>query len=200
MSIEVKLRHNSIEKCQTKDKCNEETYQLDIREIEKDLNKLRKQYSEMKRERKKSQKDEKLLSNKMGLLSKEEIKVYRRQQMHIYTQENMDKIKVNLLQDKERLNSVKRNRREQLNEKRKEISRRKSYINLTLKSWRSNLELCKKNEGQKTKEEQNEIQEKILLNKEAIRQRHQSLHDKVQMSQRTIEEKRKKEEVSNTTQ
>lgn len=196
MSLKVTQRYSSIEKYQTNQN-NENDNQFDLGELEKTLNILRKKYIEMKRERLKNQRDEKLMSNKMRLLSKEEIKVARKQQMYMHTQENIDKIKVNLLQNKEKLDSLKLNKRELLKERKREISKRKNYINITLKSWRSNLEMCRKSECKKTKEKQNEIQEKILLNKNAIRQRHQSLHDKIQMSQKAMEERKKNDEVSN---
>lgn len=149
----------------------------------------------MRKERLKSEKDEKLITNKMRLLSHEEVKVERKKQIEIYTQSNIEKIRVNLLHDREMLDEAKKTHQKELKKKQKKTKQLKLRINATLKNWRNQLEKHNKNEGKIVKREKTKIEEVIQLNQEELYKRNKTMHDNVQYYLSILEERKKKEEV-----
>ena len=68
--------------------------------LDSDIDKLLKEYIEIKKDRTKSEKDEEILLNRKKLLNNEEIKVAKRKLIESKNQENLEKIRVNVLKEK----------------------------------------------------------------------------------------------------
>ena len=142
----------------------------------------------------KSQKDETLLINKMKLLSKEEDKVSLKVKNSTKMQENMERIRVNVLKNKEMVEEMKRLKQLELEEKRMKINEIKNRVEGTLSTWRDNLQEKNMEVAMETKNEQKALEEMIHSNKMSLSEKKRSLHDKVQLSKKEQEEKRRKEE------
>lgn len=159
------------------------------------MQELRLKYAELKKEREKSERDEQILANKMKLLTKEEINLFKKQQLENQYKENFDKIRENNLQEKELLDQLKKKKEAELNYRKIKANQIKENKNIVLKTWRNNLSFQNQSEAQKVKLEKNKIQEIITLNKEEINFQKKYIHDKVQINTLMREEKRKQEEV-----
>lgn len=163
--------------------------------LDENIDILIKQYNEIKKDRTKSERDEEILSNRKKLLNNEEIKVARRQIIESKNQEHLEKIRVNVLKDKIKLNETKKKEKEELIRKRNKIYQMKNQIQVTLGSWRENISNKNKNEGIKTKLERDRLEDIYNRNKTDIKEKHKELHDKIQLNHFKNEEKRKNEEI-----
>lgn len=93
-------------------------------DIEEELKELRRQYADIRRDRAKSQRDEKYLKNKMTLLNKEESKIPKKIKLNVSNIESKDRIRVNVLKNKEMVDNMKREREAQLEINKKKIKER----------------------------------------------------------------------------
>lgn len=148
----------------------------------------------MKRDRLKSQKDEQLLNNKMKLLSQEEKKVAKRLEADTKYQENVERIRVSVLKNKEMVEEAKRIKELQLEEQKMQNHQKMNEIRNSLRNWRTNLIEKRQNEGIKVKIEKNEIEKLIQIKKDENQLKNRLIHDKVQNDALLKEQKRKKEE------
>ena len=87
----------------------------------------------------KSQKDEQLLTNKMKLLSQEEKKVKRKISQEYKNNENAERIRVNVLKNKEMVEEARRLKALSLEEQRIQNNHQRDGIRITLSNWRNEL-------------------------------------------------------------
>lgn len=193
MNSEVTIPINQSEKSDEND-IDLENKEIDfgLDDLDTDLQELRLKYAELKKEREKSERDEQILANKMKLLAKEEINLFKKQQLENQYKENFDKIRENILQEKELLDQLKKKKETELNYRKLKASQIKENKNIVLKTWRNNLSFQNQSEAQKVKLEKNKIQEIITLNKEEINSQKKYIHDKVQINTLMREEKKSK--------
>lgn len=130
----------------------------------------------------------------MNLLTKEESKVSQKMVIINKYKENMERIRVNVLKNKEMVDEMKRFKELELENKKMKINDLRNKIEVTLSSWRNDLQDKKAEIASETKNEQKKCQEMIQNNKQFLSEQKKSLHDQVQMQQKLKEEKKKKEE------
>ena len=161
-------------------------------DIEDELSELRRQYADIRRDRAKSQKDEKYLKNKMTLLNKEESKISKKIKLNVSNIENKERIRVNVLKNKEMVDNMKREREAQLEINKKKIKERKDKCETSLSNWRNQLSDHKLKIANLTKSEQKSNENKILKYKQNISNKKKELHDKVIFNLKDSAQKEKK--------
>ena len=130
----------------------------------------------------------------MNLLTKEESKVSQKMVIINKYKENMERIRVNVLKNKEMVDEMKRFKELELENKKMKINDLRNKIKVTLSSSKDDLHDKKSKITSETKNEQKKCQEMIQNNKQFLSEQKKSLHDQVQMQQKLKEEKKKKEE------
>ena len=151
-------------------------------------------YNEAKKDRVKSQKDEQLLTNKMKLLSQEEKKVKRKISQEYKNNENAERIRVNVLKNKEMVEEARRLKALYLEEQRIQNNHQRDGIRITLSNWRNELAGKKQNEAVKAKMEKNEIEKIIQMKKIEKENENKKMHDKVKKDYFEKEQKKKKDD------
>ena len=151
-------------------------------------------YNEAKKDRVKSQKDEQLLTNKMKLLSQEEKKVKRKISQEYKNNENAERIRVNVLKNKEMVEEARRLKALYLEEQRIQNNHQRDGIRITLSNWRNELAEKKQNEAVKAKMEKNEIEKIIQMKKIEKENENKKMHDKVKKDYFEKEQKKKKDD------
>lgn len=142
----------------------------------------------------KSQKDEQLLTNKMKLLSQEEKKVKRKISQEYKNNENAERIRVNVLKNKEMVEEARRLKALYLEEQRIQNNHQRDGIRITLSNWRNELAEKKQNEAVKAKMEKNEIEKIIQMKKIEKENENKKMHDKVKKEYFEKEQKKKKDD------
>lgn len=142
----------------------------------------------------KSQKDEQLLTNKMKLLSQEEKKVKRKISQEYKNNENAERIRVNVLKNKEMVEEARRVKALYLEEQRIQNNHQRDGIRITLSNWRNELAEKKQNEAVKAKMEKNEIEKIIQMKKIEKENENKKMHDKVKKEYFEKEQKKKKDD------
>ena len=142
----------------------------------------------------KSQKDEQLLTNKMKLLSQEEKKVKRKISQEYKNNENAERIRVNVLKNKEMVEEARRLKALSLEEQRIQNNHQRDGIRITLSNWRNELAEKKQNEAVKAKMEKNEIEKIIQMKKIEKENENKKMHDKVKKEYFEKEQKKKKDD------
>lgn len=142
----------------------------------------------------KSQKDEQLLTNKMKLLSQEEKKVKRKISQEYKNNENAERIRVNVLKNKEMVEEARRVKALYLEEQRIQNNHQRNGIRITLSNWRNELAEKKQNEAVKAKMEKNEIEKIIQMKKIEKENENKKMHDKVKKEYFEKEQKKKKDD------
>ena len=151
-------------------------------------------YNEAKKDRVKSQKDEQLLTNKMKLLSQEEKKVKRKISQEYKNNENAERIRVNVLKNKEMVEEARRLKALSLEEQRIQNNHQRDGIRITLSNWRNELAEKKQNEAVKAKMEKNEIEKIIQMKKIEKENENKKMHDKVKKEYFEKVQKKKKDD------
>ena len=142
----------------------------------------------------KSQKDEQLLTNKMKLLSQEEKKVKRKISQEYKNNENAERIRVNVLKNKEMVEEARKLKALYLEEQRIQNNHQRDGIRITLSNWRNELAEKKQNEAVKAKMEKNEIEKIIQMKKIEKENENKKMHDKVKKEYFEKEQKKKKDD------
>ena len=95
---------------------NENKYNNNF-DIDKELNELTRCLSEIKKKRIKSSREENCLNKRIRLLSSEEMKANRRQLLESRAEKKLEKIRLNILKDKAKLEETKSKQLKKLEEK-----------------------------------------------------------------------------------
>ena len=111
-------------------------YEKDIKDIKEDLETLNKYLLELRKKRRNSEKFEKQLSRRGRILNNEESKCSKRYELIAKSKENKEKIKVNLLRNKELLEMKKRKDEINLEKQKTKNITLKTEISNSLKSWK----------------------------------------------------------------
>ena len=130
----------------------------------------------------------------MKLLSQEEKKVKRKISQEYKNNENAERIRVNVLKNKEMVEEAKRLKALYLEEQRIQNNHQRDGIRITLSNWRNELAEKKQNEAVKAKMEKNEIEKIIQMKKIEKENENKKMHDKVKKESFEKEQKKKKDD------
>jgi hypothetical protein len=164
-------------------------------EIDAGLFELRRKYVEMKKERLRSEKDANLLKNKIKMLGSEEVKVYKKGERDKKEQEENEKIRGELLKEKEMLNNLRINKMEEIQNKKNQINEMKEKISNCLTTWRSNL--AEKNKGELLKMKLQKMENELIIemNKKEVEKKNKNSCETIKVQKATSNQLKKKEEV-----
>lgn len=182
-----------MEKMHTSNNLNTYNNLANKDEIDNEIEELRQKYMVLKKDRLISQKQEKVLSNKMKLLSQEEIKVNKRKVTDNKNNNEKEMIRVNVLKNKEMVNAAKKRNEKNLMLMKKKVEDKKETTRNTMSNWRGQIIQKNLDKMIENKQRQNEIKKLILLNKEDELRKARMMHDKVRQEYDEREMKKKKE-------
>ena len=185
MQSDQKIEKESIS---AKDKENNEFY------LEDSIEQLNKYLSDLKKDRQRTEKDEKLLNYRNKVLNMEENKVAKKVENVQKNQEKKEKIRVNINNDKKIMQEKKKNDLINLQKQRTKNSNIKSEIDKSLKNWKINITRKNKDEADKIKEERNQIRNLINETREKNNNFNKEMHDSVQLSHLQVAEQKRMEE------
>jgi hypothetical protein len=167
----------------------------DAFELSNELMELRRKYMEMKKERQKSQKDANLLENKLKLLSNEENKVNKKSMIQKQTQEEMDKIRRDVMAEKLTNERAKAEKMKEIRDKQGQIALMKDKIRSTLTDCRLNLKNKNNNEFARIRDQTKMNLKLIEINKFELEEKKKQQANEIRVRKLTTEEKRKKTEM-----
>ena len=130
----------------------------------------------------------------MKLLSQEEKKVKRKISQEYKNNENAERIRVNVLKNKEMVEEARKLKALYLEEQRIQNNHQRDGIRITLSNWRNELAEKKQNEAVKAKMEKNEIEKIIQMKKIEKENENKKMHDKVKKEYFEKEQKKKKDD------
>ena len=130
----------------------------------------------------------------MKLLSQEEKKVKRKISQEYKNNENAERIRVNVLKNKEMVEEARKIKALYLEEQRIQNNHQRDGIRITLSNWRNELAEKKQNEAVKAKMEKNEIEKIIQMKKIEKENENKKMHDKVKKEYFEKEQKKKKDD------
>lgn len=167
-------------------------------ELDTGLFELRQKYLEMKKDRKRSQKDADTLANKLKLLGHEEEKVQKREEIEKKSQEEMDKIRQDFLLEKELVNQMKIAKEKELYYNKQMITLMRENITTALANTKLQVAQKNKNELDKMKLKRKENEQLVKVNKTEHVMEKKAIVEQVKFQKMTCEEKKKREEVNIT--
>ena len=162
--------------------------------LEDSIEQLNKYLSDLKKDRQRTEKDEKLLNYRNKVLNMEENKVAKKLENVQKHQEKKEKIRVNINHDKKIMQEKKKNDLINLERQRTKNSTIKSEIDKSLKNWKINLSKKNKDEADKIKKERNQIRSLINETKERNNNFNREMHDSVQLGHLQVAEQKRMEE------
>ena len=177
-----------------KDQRQKSKYEKNIKDIQEDLEALNKCLLELRKKRRNSEKFEKQLSRRGRILNNEESKCSKRHELIAKSKENKEKIKVNLLRNKELLEMKKRKDEINLEKQKTKNITLKAEINNSLKNWKTNVKNKNKEGADKLKEERKIIENIKVSGKKDMLNINRKKHDLIINNHLQNEEKRKIEE------
>jgi hypothetical protein len=164
-------------------------------EVDAGLFELRVKYNDMKKERIKSEKDALLLRNKIKMLTNEEVKVSKKEQKEKKDQEEIERIRLEILTEKDILDKLKKDKEDDVLLKKCQIIEMRENIRNALTTWRRNLQEKNKGELMKFKLLKAENEIIIEMNKKEAEKKNKDICETVKIQKMTMSEKKKKEEV-----
>jgi hypothetical protein len=162
--------------------------------IEDSIEQLNKYLSDLKKDRQRTEKDERLLQYRNNILNMEENKAAKKLELAAKNQEKMEKIRVNMDKDKRMMLEKKKSDLINLEKQKNKNTNMKIKINNSLKSWKSNVTKKNKNEADKIKEERNQIRNLINETKEKNNNFNKEMHDSVQLNHLQFAEQKRYED------
>ena len=126
-----------------------EEYNKNIKNIDHDIDSLNKYLLEIKKNRKNSELIENKLSKRKNILNNEEIKLENQLKLEAKNKEYREIIKVNVLKDKELLETKKKIDQINLTKQKTKNNIMKQEINKSLKNWKNNLKIKNKEDADK---------------------------------------------------
>lgn len=146
---------------------------------------------ELRKKRRNSEKFEKQLSKRGRILNNEESKCSKRYELIAKSKENKEKIKVNLLRNKELLEMKKRKDEINLEKQKTKNITLKAEINNSLKNWKTNVKNKNKEGADKLKEERKLIENIKVSGKKDMLNINRKKHDIIMHNHLQNEEKEK---------
>ena len=162
--------------------------------LDDSIEQLNRYLSDLKKDRQRTEKDEKLLNYRNRILNMEESKAAKKLELVAKNQEKKERIRVNMKNDKKIMQQKRQNDLINLEKQKNKNSTIKNEIDKSLKNWKKNVTKKNKNEADKIKEERNQIRTLINETKEKNNNFNKEMHDSVQLSHLQIEERKRNEE------
>ncbi len=162
--------------------------------IEDSIEQLNKYLSDLKKDRQRTEKDERLLQYRNNILNMEENKAAKKLENAAKNQEKKDKIRVNINKDKKVMLEKKKSDLANLEKQKNKNSNMKNEIDNSLKNWKINVTRKNKNEADKIKEERNQIQNLINETREKNINLNKEMHDSVQLDHLQVAEQKRYED------
>jgi hypothetical protein len=150
---------------------------------------------EMKKDRLKSQKDANLMENKIKLLSNEESKVAKKSNLQKQTQEEIEKIRRDIMSEKLAIERVKAEKMKEAREKQYQISTMKEKIRSAITDWRINSKNKKNLEFAKFKDRSRLNAKLIEINKYEIEEKKKQQANEIRVKKLSTEEKKRRNET-----
>jgi hypothetical protein len=150
---------------------------------------------EMKKERQRTQKDADLLTNKLKLLENEEVKVMKKGEKDRKTQEELEKIRTDIMLEKEMLYNSRLEKEKDISNKKNQIILMRETIKSTLTTWRGKLQEKNKSESEKLKIKKIENTQLIEINKKENENKNRAIAEQIKVQKLTSSEKKKLAEV-----
>ena len=191
---------NQITPIKTRQKNNDENQYNNNFDIDSELNELTRCLSEIKKERKKSKKDENLLHKRIRLLSNEEQRANRRQLLESRAEEKLEKIRLNILKDKAKLDETKLKHLKKLEAKKLKAIDIRNKVKYSNAQWRKNVKEKNLKATYNYRTIRKDIENLIEKDKNKDLEKKKLKHDKMQFEQLLENEKRKKEEMDKKLQ
>lgn len=174
---------------------NPEEQQIEEDEkLEGDLEQLNRYLSGLKKDRQQTEKENRILSDRTRILNQEENKAAKKFEIETKNQENFDRIRVRVLQDKEMMEAKKKKDEANLEEQKIKNYNLKSDIDNTMKNWRPTLTLKNKTKGDLIVKERSRIRNAIRANKEKKDNINKEIINSVQQGHALFEENKKIQE------
>ncbi len=149
----------------------------------------------MKKDRLKSQKDANLMENKIKLLSNEESKVAKKSNLQKQTQEEIEKIRRDIMSEKLAIERVKAEKMKEAREKQYQISTMKEKIRSAITDWRINSKNKKNLEFAKFKDRSRLNAKLIEINKYEIEEKKKQQANEIRVKKLSTEEKKRRNET-----
>lgn len=162
-----------------------------LKNLEIDIDSLNRYLSEIKKNRRNSEKMEDQLSKRKSILNKEELRAEKQQKLEEKNKEFKEIIKVNLKKDKEILQKKKKADEKNLELQKSKNTSIKQEIDSSLKNWKISVKTKNKEEADKVKEKRKLIENIKKSEIKDIENNNRKKHDLVILNQIKSEEKRK---------
>ena len=162
-----------------------------MKSIDIDIDSLNKYLSEIRRNRRNSEKIEGQLSKRKLILNNEEIRAEKLQKLDEKNKEFKEKIKVNLKKDKEILEKKKKTDEMTLELQKSKNNIMKQEIDTSLKNWKIKVKTKNKEEANKAKEKRKLIENIKKSEIKELKNNNKKKHDFIILDQLKSEEKRK---------
>ena len=162
--------------------------------IEDSIEQLNKYLSDLKKDRQRTEKDERLLQYRNNILNMEENKAAKKLELAAKNQEKKDQIRVNIDNDKKIMLAKRKSDLDKLERQKSKNSTMKNEIDKSLKSWKINVTKKNKDEADKIKEERTQIRSLINETKEKNTNFNKEMHDTVQMNHLQAAEQKRYED------
>lgn len=164
-------------------------------EVDEDLDKLTKILADLQKDRKESEKNEKILNNRNRILNHNEAKASKKLELENRNKENIERIRVNVLSNKERVEINKKKKAEHLKEQHKKIVGEYENSKKVLSEVRPNVIKRNKKDGEKAKNDRTEMEKIVDEKKQKFFEQRKGVHDLVQLEREQGLEKRKSDEM-----
>lgn len=180
---------------------NQEEEEDNEENLDSDLLQLNLYLAGLKKDRRQTEKDARILRDRHKILNQEENKAAKKYEQETKNQENMDKIRVRVLQDKEMMEANRKKKHEKLQEQKLKNNNLKSNIDNTMKSWRPCLTQKNKTHADLLFKERCQIKQAIRLNKEKKDNKNKEMRDAILfdhsnfLEQKKLEEKQRKKDL-----
>ena len=169
-------------------------YYTNIKDINSHLDSVSKLVLGLKKKRKSSEKIENQLSKRKAILNNEETKALKQLKLEKKNKINKEKIKVNLLRNKELLEKKKLNDQINLKNQKSKNNIMKKEIDNSLKNWKISVKTKNKEGADKLKEQRKIIESIRLSGRNDMINMNKKKHDLIIYDHLQSEEKRKLEE------
>ena len=177
-----------------KDKENKDDF------IEDSIEKLNKYLSSLKKDRQRTERDEKMRKYRNNILNMEENKASKKLEIATKKIEKKEKIRINMSYDKKKMQEKKKNDLINLEKQKNKNSNLKNDIDQSLKNWKIRVTRKNKEEADKIKEERNHIQNLINETKERNNIFNKEMHDSVQLNHLQMAEQKRMEDYEKKLQ
>jgi len=160
-------------------------------EIEGQIHNLRNSYNEMKKERLKTEKETKLLENKLKLLQAEEMNAFKKFQTAQKYKEEFEQARLKVIELKNQLQLIKDNKSKEINEMHKKIQEKRENVQKSLTEKKKMKFQENRIHSLQARQKKVEIDEIIKNKMEKMKENNKKMVEKIRITERSFSEKRK---------